>query len=157
MNVGDDDEDDQQKNERSESGFDSITDGMFNSNHHDLIHIPLNIPLPPTRTPPKVPKDFTPLPSPMPSRKPHRQTVPEINFIESTPSPVLRGNHHGNRDLIENGEIARESEIKVDELNDELEKRLSSSNVRKEGIIADKIMLDEMENLDIKKYPKDKA
>lgn len=152
--------DDQKKNERSESGFDSITDGMFNSNHHDFIHIPLNIPLPPTRTPPKVPiafGDYTPLSSPMPTRKPHRQTVPEINFIESTPSPELKGNHHGNRDLIENGESARESEIKVDELNDELEKRLSGSNVRKEGIIADKIMLDEMENLDIKKYPKDKA
>lgn len=159
VNVGDAD-DDKQKNERSESGFDSITDGMFNSDQHNFIHIPLNIPLPPTRTPPKVPiavGDYTPLSSPIPTRKPHRQTVPEINYIESTPSPVLRGNHHGNRDLIENGESAMESEIKVDELNNELEMRLSGSNVRKEGILADKIMLDEMENLDIKKHPKDKA
>lgn len=93
----------------------------------------------------------------MPVRKFHKQAIPDINFIESTPSPILRGNHGC---LIENGksdESSSEREIKVDELNEELLKRLSNSNARKEGIIADKIMQDEMENLDIKVYPKDRA
>lgn len=153
-------DDDLQKNERSESGFDSINDGMFNSTNHDFIHIPLNIPLPPTRKPPEVPiaiGDLSPHPSPMPVRKFHKQPIPDINFIESTPSPVLKGNHGC---LIENGksdESSCESEIKVDELNEELLKRLSNSNARKEGIIADKIMQNEMENLDIKDFPKDRA
>lgn len=153
------DDSDEQKNERSESGFDSINDGMFNSDHHDIIHIPLNIPLPPQRSPPEVPiaiSDFSPLPSPMPLRKLHKQPIPDINFIESTPSPVLKGNHDENHDLIENGksdENSRESEIKIDELNVEQ----ANLNVRKGGIIADKIRQEEMEDLEIKVYPKERA
>lgn len=145
------------KNERSESGFDSITDGMFNN--HEIIHIPLNIPLPPARKPPEVPiaiSDFSPLPSPVPARKFHKQPIPDINFIESTPSPVLKGNHDENHCIIENGisdDSSRESEIKIDELNVEP----SSLNARKEGIISDKIGQDEMEDLDIKVYPKNRA
>lgn len=127
------------------------------------MHIPLNIPLPPTRTPPNIPLaigDFSPLASPMPVRKFHKQPIPDINFIESTPSPVLKGNHVENLVLIESGksdESSSESEIKIDELNVEASKRSSSSNVRKEGIIADKIKHDEMENLDIQVYPKDRV
>lgn len=131
---------------------------MFSSNHHDIIHIPLNIPLPPARKPPDVPaaiSDFTPLSSPMPVRKFHKQPVPDINFIESTPSPILRGNHDENLWLIENcksDESSRESEIKIDELNVEP----PSLNVRKEGIIADKIKQHEMEDLEIQVYLKDR-
>lgn len=153
------DDEDVPKNERSESGFDSITDGIFNSNHHDIVHIPLNIPLPPARKPPEVPiaiSDFTPQPSPMPSRKFHKQPIPDINFIESTPSPVLKGNHDENQHLIEyvkSDESSRESEIKIDELNVEP----SDLNVRKEGIIADKIRQEEMEDWKIKVYAKDRA
>lgn len=127
------------------------------------MHIPLNIPLPPTRTPPGIPVaigDFSPLASPMPARKFHKQPIPDINFIESTPSPVLRGNHAENLGLIESGksdESSSESEIKIDELNDEASKRSSRSNVRKEGIIADKIKHEEMENLDIQVFPKDRV
>lgn len=150
--------DDEPKNERSESGFDSITDGMFNN--HEFIHIPLNIPLPPARNPPEVPvaiSDFTPLPSPVPARKFHKQPIPDINFIESTPSPELKGNHDENHCIIENGisdDSSRESsEIKIDELNVEP----SNLNVRKEGIIADKIGQAEMDALDIKVYSKDRA
>lgn len=123
------------------------------------MHIPLNIPLPPSRTPPEAPFAigvYSPSPSPIPVRKLHKPPIPDINFIVSTPSPVTKGNHF----LIENGksnESSWESEIKVDELNDEASERLSNSNIRKEGIIADKIKLDEMENLDIKVYPKDRA
>jgi hypothetical protein len=129
---------------------------MFIGNHPEFIHIPLNIPLPPARKPPEVPiaiADFSPQASPMPVRKFHKQPIPDINFIESTPSPVLKGNHDC---LIENGtsdESRRESEIKIDELNVEP----SELNVRKEGIIADKIEQHEMEHLEIKKYPKDRA
>lgn len=153
----------EEKNERSESGFDSINDGMFNSNHQDFMHIPLNIPLPPTRKPPEAPianGDYSPLASPMPIRKFHKQPIPDINFIESTPSPTPRGNRDENHDLIESGksdENSRESEIKIDELNVELSERLSHSNERKEGIIADKIMQDEIENLEIEMNPKDRA
>lgn len=153
------DETDEQKNERSESGFDSINDGMFNGNQTDYIHIPLNIPLPPARKPPEVPiaiSDFSAHSSPMPARKFHKQPIPDINFIESTPSPVLKGNHDC---FIENGGISDESssrdssETNVDELNVEP----SELNVRKEGIIADKIEKHEMEQLEIKVYPKDRA
>lgn len=124
------------------------------------MHIPLNIPLPPTRKPPEAPiaiGDYSPLASPLPIRKLHKQPIPDINFIESTPSPTPKGNHDGNHGLIESGksnesdENSRESEIKIDELNS------SNSNERKEGIIADKIMLNEIENLDIKIFPKDRA
>lgn len=154
-----------EKNERSESGFDSINDGMFNSNHHDFMHIPLNIPLPPTRKPPEEPianGDYSPQASPMPMRKFHKQPIPDINFIESTPSPTPpRGFPDENHCLIENGksdEKSREGEIKIDELNVELlEQRLSNFNERKEGIIADKIMQDEIENLEIKMFPKDRT
>ena len=153
----------QERNERSESGFDSINDGIFNSNHIEIMHIPLNIPLPPKRKPPEVPisnGDFTPQPSPVPVRKFQKQPIPDINFIESTPSPILKGNHDENLCLIESGksdDSSWENEIKIDELNVEASKRLSHSNVRKEGIIADKIKQDEMENLDIKVYPKERA
>ena len=122
------------------------------------MHIPLNIPLPPSRKPPNVPislGDFIPQPSPVPLRKFHKQPIPDINFIESTPSPTLKGNHVENHCLIENGksdEISRrENEIKIDELNVEA----SNPNVRKEGIIADKIQ--QHEHLDIKIFPKDRA
>lgn len=123
------------------------------------MHIPLNIPLPPSRMPPRVPiaiSDYSPQPSPMPTRKFHKPPIPDINFIESTPSPVLKGNHDGNLRLIGSGksdERSWESEMKVDELNDE---RLSKLNVRKEGIIADTIKHDE-EDLGIKIYPKDRV
>lgn len=146
------------KNERSESGFDSINDGVFNSNHADIMHISLNIPLPPSRTPPQVPiaiSDYSPQPSPIPMRKFHKQPIPDINFIESTPSPVLKGNHDGNLCLIENGKCDERS-WKVDELNDEASEQLSELNTRKEGIIAETIKHDELD-LDIKIYPKDRV
>ena len=136
---------------------------MFNSNHYDFVHIPLNIPLPPTRKPPEAPianGDYSPMVSPMPMRKFHKQPIPGINFIESTPSPAPRAAHDGNLSLIENGksdEKSRENEMKVDELNEELSERLSNANERKEGIIADKIMQDEIENMEIKTFPKDRA
>lgn len=145
---------DESKNERSESGFDSINDGMF-SHHREASHIPLNIPLPPTRTPPELPiaiSDFSPRASPMPARKFHRQPMPDINFIESTPSPVLKGNHDANLGLIES-ESARESEIKIDELNDEP----ADENARKEGIIAERIEPDGEEDFEIKVWPKDRV
>jgi hypothetical protein len=144
----------------SESGFDSINDGMFNGN--SFMHIPLNIPLPPARKPPNAPislGDFSPQHSPVPPRKFHKQPIPDINFIESTPSPILshKGNqiHDENQCLIENDKSDESSrldgEIKIDELNVEA----SNLNVRKEGIIADKIEQDE--HLDIKIFPKDRA
>jgi len=112
--------------------------------------------LPPARKPPEPPIEngFSPQPSPMPIRKLHKQPIPDINFIESTPSPVLKGNqhHHGSEDSNNNSliEIGRESEIKIDELNN----RASNSNVRKEGIIADRVRHDDELELDIKVYPK---
>lgn len=153
------------KNERSESGFDSINDGILSSN---IIHIPLNIPLPPTRFPPQPPveADFSPQHSPIPLRKMQKQSTANINFIESTPSPVLRGNHEDcNNDdepgmdshLIENKrndvENNRESEIKIDELNSGMEELL---NVRKEGVLSEKIKSEEIEEFEIKSFPKDK-
>lgn len=153
----------EEKNERSESGFDSINDGTFNSNHQDFMHIPLNIPLPPTRKPPEAPiaiGDYSPQASPTPMRKFRKQPIPHINFIESTPSPTPKGNRDENHVLIENGksdENCEETEIKIDELNVELSERLPNSNERKEGIIAGKVMQDEIENLDIKMLPKDRA
>lgn len=156
----------EQKNERSESGFNSINDGIFNNNNNsEIMHISLNIPLPPTRTPPEAPTgisngDFSPLASPIPPRKLHKPPIPKVNFIDATPSPVLKGNHDENLYLIESGKSdgnSCESEMKIDELNDEVSKRSSDSNVRKGGIIADKIEQDEMENLEIKVYPKDRA
>lgn len=157
------------KNERSESGFDSINDGILNSNN---IHIPLNIPLPPTREPPQPPieSDYSPQQSPMPCRKFHKQPILNINFIDLTPSPmpspVLKGkdysnNHHhqlvANLHLIENqrnnsDESNHENEMKIDELNVLIE----SSNVRKEGIISEKIRNEELEDLEIKTHPKDR-
>lgn len=149
------------KNERSESGFDSITDGIFNSN------IPLNIPLPPTRIPPKPPieNDFSPQQSPVPCRKHHTQPIPNINFIESSPSPTLEGNHEDDFNMKsarliedENGIGCggswqqRESEIKIDELNDSL----ADVNVRKGGFISEKIKHEDLEELEIKVYPKDR-
>lgn len=147
---------DLQKNERSESGFDSINDGMFtiNSNYRDVMHIPLNIPLPPTRAPPDLPLavgDFSPQASPIPTRKFHKQPIPDINFIESTPSPVLKGNHDPDCSLI-GSEGARESEIKIDELNDEP----ANLNARKEGIIAERIEPDGAESFEIKVFAKDR-
>lgn len=148
----------QVKNERSESGFDSINDGILNG---DIIHIPLNIPLPPTREAPQPPveADFSPQQSPIPHRKMHKQPIPDINFIESTPSPVLKGNHDEDADanphLIENkrnDENNHEKEIKIDELNIGGAK----SNVRKEGVISEKIKHEENEAFEIKSYPKDR-
>lgn len=160
------DADHMMKNERSESGFDSINDGILNSN---IIHIPLNIPLPPTREAPQPPveADFSPQHSPIPLRKMQKQSTPNINFIESTPSPVLKGNHEDcnnddgadmNSHLIENKrndnvENNHESEIKIDELNSEIE---AISNVRKEGVISDKIKNEEIEEFEIKSFPKDR-
>lgn len=128
---------------------------MLNGNN--FMHIPLNIPLPASRTPPNVPitlGDLSPQPSPVPLRKYHKKPIPNINFIDSTPSPSLKGNHAENHCLIENGEsdetCRQESEIKVDELNVEA----SNLNARKEGIIADKV--EQHERLDIKVFPKDR-
>lgn len=71
---------------------------------------------------------------------------------------MLKGNHAENLGLIESGKSDESSsEIKIDELNVEASKRSSRSNVRKEGIIADKIKNDEMENLDIQVFPKDRV
>lgn len=155
------------KNERSESGFDSINDGILNN----IIHIPLNIPLPPTREPPQPPveADYSPQHSPIPLRKMQKQSTPNINFIESTPSPVLRGpggNHEDyNSDdeadidshLIENKrndvENNHESEIKIDELNSGIQ---AIWNVRKEGVISDKIKNEDIEEFEIKSFPKDR-
>ncbi|CRK93044.1 CLUMA_CG006546, isoform A [Clunio marinus] len=149
----------QTKQERSESGFDSINDGLSINNTNDFNHIQLNIPLPPTRKPPEAPiasADFSPQQSPVPIRKFHRQTIPDINFIESTPSPILKGNHNETQFLIESNESNdirnRESEIKIDELHVEP----SSLNMRKEGIIAERINVGEMEEFQIKIYPKDR-
>lgn len=92
-------------------------------------------------------------------RKNHKKPIPDINFIESTPSPVLKGNHEDDYFLIENGndnENTRQSEIKIDELNVQLANHLSDFSVRKEGIIADKIHQDEMGNLEIKVHPKER-
>jgi hypothetical protein len=149
------------KNERSESGFDeSINDGIFNNNNNqNCIHIPLDIPLPPTRVPPPIEADFTPQPTPIPYRKFQKQPISNINFIDATPSPILEGkrtdwnNNEKNISLIENvGNNHSESEIKIDELNVNLVK----SNVRKEGIISEKIKHEELEDFEIKVYPKDR-
>lgn len=127
---------------------------MFNAN---FMHIPLNIPLPPARKPPNVPislGDFSSQHSPIPPRKFHKQPIPDINFIESTPSPILKGNQDENHCLIENGksdENRQNGKIKIDELNVEA----SNLNVRKEGISGDKI--EQNEHLDIKIFPKDRA
>lgn len=125
------------------------------------MHIPLNIPFPPVRKPPNVPPislgDFSPQHSPVPLRKFPKKPIPDLNFIEATPSPILshKGNHDENYRLIENGKSdegsRQDGEIKIDELNVEA----SNLNVRKEGIIADKIKQDE--HLDIKIFPKDRA
>lgn len=163
------------KNERSESGFDSINDGIFINNNNSN-HIPLNIPLPPTREPPCPPieTDYSPQQSPVPCRKLHKKPIPDFNFIESTPSPTPKGNHHenGNNDahcidnfssmrnvsLIENdidgNDVVEQpdDEIKIDELN----VKLADVNVRKEGIISEKIKHEEMEEFEIKVYPKDR-
>jgi hypothetical protein len=156
------------KNERSESGFDSINDGILNSN---IIHIPLNIPLPPTRAAPQPPveADFSPQHSPIPLRKMQKQSTPNINFIESTPSPVHRKGNQNHEDcnnddeadmdshLIENkrndGANNHESEMKIDELNSGIE---VLSNVRKEGVMSEKIKSEEIEEFEIKSFPKDK-
>ncbi|KAL7031736.1 hypothetical protein ACKWTF_007114 [Chironomus riparius] len=169
------------KNERSESGFDSINDGIFNNNSNSN-HISLNIPLPPTREPPCPPieTDYTPQQSPVPCRKLHKQPIPDINFIESTPSPIPKGNHFENDydyyannfnmknvSLIENDFDANENTVDVDKNSDgkhqeneikidELNVKLSDVNVRKEGIISAKIKHEELEELEIKVYPKDK-
>jgi hypothetical protein len=145
----------QQKNERSESGFDSINDGIFNINNQNCIHIPLNIPLPPSREPPRPPvmTDYSPQNSPMPTRKKlHKQPIPDINYIQSTPSPVLKGNDFLIEKHCDEERNQQESEIKIDELN----VGLNESNVRKEGIISDKIKNEEMEDFEIKVYPKDR-
>lgn len=95
----------------------------------------------------------------MPVRKFHKKPIPDINFIESTPSPVLKGNHDGNICLIESDksdERSWESETKVNELNNEASERVSKINVRKEGIIAETIKHDEVD-LNIKIYPKDRV
>lgn len=166
------------KNERSESGFDSINDGILNNNN---IHIRLNIPLPPTREAPLPPveTDYSPQQSPMPLRKFHhnKQPILNINFIDLTPSPVVvipMGNHNGkiysndddqqqqqqlidaNLLLIENQRKSNddvESEIKIDELNVIIE---SSNNVRKEGIISEKIRNEELEDFEIRTHSKDR-
>lgn len=155
-------DDNNTKSERSESGFDSINDGILNG-------IALNIPLPPTREAPQPPieADYSPQQSPMPCRKFHKQPIPDINFIELTPSPVLKGNHAEENyqqqldanlaHLIENQrnndeeKNNQECEIKIDELNVKIE----SSNVRK-GIMSDKIASEELEDLEIGTFPKDR-
>jgi hypothetical protein len=157
------DDDNNTKSERSESGFDSINDGILNG-------IVLNIPLPPTREAPQPPieADYSPQQSPMPCRKFHKQPIPDINFIELTPSPVLKGNHAAENyqqqldanlaHLIENQrnneekeKNNQECEIKIDELNVKIE----SSNVRK-GIMSDRIGNEELEDLEIGTFPKDR-
>lgn len=149
------------KDERSESGFDSINDGVMNGNN---ALIPLNIPLPPTRQAPQPPvaADYSPQQSPMPTRKFHnKQPIRNINFIDDlTPSPVPKGNqndHHrqltdANLRLIENQRNNHENEIKIDELNVIIE----GSNVRKEGIISEKINNEELEDFEIRSHPKDR-
>lgn len=117
----------------------------------------------------------------MPCRKLHKQPIPDINFIESTPSPIPKGNHFENDydyyannfnmknvSLIENDIDANENTVDVDNKNsdgkhqeneikiDELNVKLSDVNVRKEGIISAKIKHEELEELEIKVYPKDK-
>lgn len=149
------------KNERSESGFDSINDGILNGNN---VHIPLNIPLPPTREAPQPPveADYSPQQSPVPMRKFHKQPIRNINFIDDltpSPLPLPKGNHNDHRQLtdansrlIENQRNNHENEIKIDELNVIIE----SSNVRKEGIISEKINNEELEDFEIRSHPKDR-
>jgi hypothetical protein len=124
-----------------------------------MFNFPLNIPLPPARKPPTVPislGEFSPQHSPVPLRKFPKQPIPGLNFIDSTPSsPIPKGNYDENHCLIENVKSDENSqhdgEIKIDELNIEA----SSLNVRKEGIIADKIEQDD--SFEIKIFPKDRA
>lgn len=153
------------KNERSESGFDE----MLNSNNsHHILN--LNIPLPPSREPPRPPieTDFSPQQSPLPCRMIEKQPIPGINLIQSTPSPTLKGNHkNGNDDNDENIHLIesnrcddgdgdennqQEGEIKIDELHVEV----SDLNVRKGGIISEKIKHEELEDFEMKVYPKDR-
>jgi hypothetical protein len=145
------------KNERSESGFDSITDGIFTGNTSKQF-IRLNIPLPPTREPPRPPieNDFSPQHSPIPCRKHHTQPIPNINFIESSPTHTPLGNHEDDDDFniraLRLIESSGEKEIKIDELND----RLTDRNERKGGFISEKIKHEDLEDLEIKVYPKDR-
>lgn len=84
--------------------------------------------------------------SPIPSRKPHVTEVPDINFIEATPSPVLKGN---------NNEILDPKNDLIDELN-VISNTSSERNIRKKGVISDKISHNDTINIEISVFLKDR-
>lgn len=83
--------------------------------------------------------EFSPLHSPMPLRKPYVTPVPDINFIEATPSPILKTTH-------------ADFEVKIDELN--VATRLSLHK-RKEGVLSDKINQKDNKLVEVNAFHKD--
>lgn len=152
-----------EKNERSESGFSediSTYDVCSTSTGTPFVHIPLS---PPNRVPPAIPivavNEITPQHSPSPVRK--MMSIPEITIIHASPFPTSKGDfeedcsNNNSMDIIENN---NENEIKIDELNDPIASESSvTTNVRKEGIISDKINHHETKDFEYKVFPKEKA
>lgn len=152
-----------EKNERSESGYseDISYDLCSSSTGTPFVHIPLS---PPNRVPPSVPivavTEITPQHSPSPVRK--MMSIPEITIIHASPFPSSKdtfdedcSNNNNSMDIIENN---NENEIKIDELNDPIASESSViTNVRKEGIISDKINHQETKDFEYKVFPKEKA
>ena len=158
-----------EKNERSESGYsEEISYEICStSTGTPFVHIPLS---PPNRKPPSVPivavTEITPQHSPSPVRK--MMSIPEITIIHASPFPTskdvfeddcINNNNNNNinnsMDIIENN---NENEIKIDELNDPIASESSATtNVRKEGIISDKINHHETKDFEYKVFPKEKA
>ncbi|CAO1396998.1 unnamed protein product [Diamesa serratosioi] len=154
-----------EKNERSESGFseDISFEISSSSKGTPFVHIPLS---PPNRVPPSVPivaiTEFTPPRSPSPVRK--MMSIPEITILHASPSPTPKEafdeedgsfNSNNSMNIIENN---NENEIKIHELNDPIASESSTTtNVRKEGIISDKINHHETKDFEYKVFPKEKA
>lgn len=153
-----------EKNERSESGYseDISYEICSSSIGTPFVHIPLS---PPNRVPPSVPivavTEITPQHSPSPVRK--IISIPEITIVHASPFPTTKGsfeeecsfNSNNSMDIIENN---NENEIKIDELNDPIASKSSTTtNVRKEGIISDKINHHETKDFEYKVFPKEKA
>lgn len=153
-----------EKNERSESGFSediSAYDLSSTSTGTPFVHIPLT---PPNRVPPAIPivavDVITPQHSPSPVRK--MMSIPEITIIHASPFATSKGafdedfsNNDNSMAIIENN---NENEIKIDELNDPIASESSvTTNVRKEGIISDKINHHETKDFEYKVFPKEKA
>ncbi len=109
-----------------------------------------SIPPPPKRTPPAIPhhhqqsEEFSSRLSPVPSRK-QKTPIPNINFIEATPSPILKRNHN---EMFESDTI--------DELNI-VSNSTTNKNSRKRGVISDKINDKETISIEIPVFLKDKG